>query len=95
MHIGNHGFSHAWLNRVPADVQSFEIDRSLHFLREVGVKDDEWTMCYPYGGYNDSVLQIVKAHKCRLGFAVEARVADLDVDNPLALPRIDTNDLPS
>ena len=95
MHVGNHGFSHVWLNRVPADVQSFEIDRSLQFLNMVGVEGDKWTMCYPYGGYNESVLQILKVRRCQLGFAVENRVADLKVDDPLTLPRIDTNDLPS
>jgi hypothetical protein len=30
-----------------------------------------------------------------MGFSVEARVADLDTDDRLTLPRLDTNDLPS
>lgn len=29
-----------------------------------------------------------------MGLTVEARHADLDVDNPLTLPRLDTNDFP-
>jgi peptidoglycan/xylan/chitin deacetylase (PgdA/CDA1 family) len=95
MHIGSHGYSHAWLNHVPPEVQSKEIDLSLDFLREFGVRNDDWTMCYPYGGFNDSLLQILQDRKCRLGFGVEARVADLDADNRLTLPRLDTNDLPS
>lgn len=52
-------------------------------------------MCYPYGGFNDSLLQILRDRHCRLGFTAEARVADLDVDDSLTLPRVDTNDLPS
>jgi len=28
-------------------------------------------MCYPYGGFNDSLLQILRARQCRLGFTVE------------------------
>lgn len=95
MHVGGHGYSHAWLNHVSPEAQSVEIDRSLDFLRTLGVGKDEWTMCYPYGGFNDSLLQILKDRGCPLGFTAEARVADLDIDDRLTLPRLDTNDLPS
>jgi peptidoglycan/xylan/chitin deacetylase (PgdA/CDA1 family) len=95
MHIGSHGYSHAWLDHISPDAQAVEIDRSLEFLQKLGIGKDEWTMCYPYGGFNDSLLQILRSRHCRLGFTVEARVADLDVDDPLTLPRVDTNDLPS
>jgi peptidoglycan/xylan/chitin deacetylase (PgdA/CDA1 family) len=95
MHIGSHGYTHAWLNHVPPEVQAAEIDRSLEFLRKLGIGTGDWTMCYPYGGFNDSLLQIVRGRQCRLGFTVEARVADLDTDDRLTLPRLDTNDLPS
>lgn len=95
MHIGSHGFSHAWLNYLPPAEQSVEVDRSVDFLRKVGVTQGEWTMCYPYGGYNESLLQVLLERRCALGFSVEPRVADLNTDNLLTLPRLDTNDLPS
>ena len=95
MHIGGHGYAHAWLNHISPEAQVLEVDRSLEFLQKLGIRADEWTMCYPCGGYNDSLLQILRDRHCRLGFTVEARVADLDLDNPLTLPRVDTNDLPS
>jgi peptidoglycan/xylan/chitin deacetylase (PgdA/CDA1 family) len=95
MHIGSHGYTHAWLNHVSSDTQAIEIDRSLDFLQKLGIGKDDWTMCYPYGGFNDSLLQIARGRQCRLGFTVEARVADLDTDDRLTLPRLDTNDLPS
>jgi len=95
MHIGSHGYTHAWLNHLSPDAQALEIDRSLDFLQKVGIKKDDWTMCYPYGGFNDSLLHLLRGRQCRLGFGVEARVADLDVDDRLTLPRVDTNDLPS
>jgi peptidoglycan/xylan/chitin deacetylase (PgdA/CDA1 family) len=94
MHIGSHGYSHAWLNHLTSEAQAFEVDRSLEFLHKVGARKDDWTICYPYGGFNDSLLQVLSDRKCRLGFTVEARTADLDVDSRLTLPRIDTNDLP-
>lgn len=95
MHIGGHGYAHAWLNHISPEAQAVEIDRSLDFLQNLGIARDDWTMCYPYGGFNDSLLQVLRSRQCRLGFTAEARVADLDCDNPLTLPRIDTNDLPS
>jgi peptidoglycan/xylan/chitin deacetylase (PgdA/CDA1 family) len=95
MHIGSHGYSHLWLDHVSRETQAEEVDRSLEFLQQAGVCTQDWTMCYPYGGFNKSVLQVVETRGCRLGFSVEPRIANLDIDHYLALPRIDTNDLPS
>jgi peptidoglycan/xylan/chitin deacetylase (PgdA/CDA1 family) len=95
MHIGSHSYSHAWLNHLAPDEQSVEIDRSLSFLQQLGISADNWTMCYPYGGFDQSLLQILQTRHCQLGFSVEAKVANLDADERLTLPRIDTNDLPS
>jgi peptidoglycan/xylan/chitin deacetylase (PgdA/CDA1 family) len=95
MHIGSHGYAHAWLDHISPEAQVLEIDRSLEFLQKLGIGRDKWSMCYPCGGYNDSLLQILRDRQCRLGFTVEARVADLDLDDRLTLPRVDTNDLPS
>jgi peptidoglycan/xylan/chitin deacetylase (PgdA/CDA1 family) len=95
MHIGSHGYAHAWLNHISSQAQAIEVDQSLKFLQELGVGRDEWTIGYPYGGYNESLLKILRNLHCRLGFTAEPRVADLDLDNPLTLPRVDTNDLPS
>lgn len=95
MHIGSHGYTHAWLNHISPEAQATEIDRSVEFLEKLGIGKDDWTICYPYGGFNDSLLQILRDRGCRLGFSVEARIADLGVDDRLILPRLDTNDLPS
>ena len=95
MHIGSHGYSHAWLNRLSPECQALEVDRSLDFLRRMGVGAENWTMCYPFGGFNSSLLEVLRVRHCRAGFTVEPRVADLDLDGGLTLPRIDTNDLPS
>jgi peptidoglycan/xylan/chitin deacetylase (PgdA/CDA1 family) len=95
MHVGSHGYAHAWLNHLSPEAQAVEVDRSLDFMRQVGAAGNDWTMCYPYGGYNDSLLQVLNDRHCRLGFTVETRIANLDLDGRLTLPRIDTNDLPS
>jgi peptidoglycan/xylan/chitin deacetylase (PgdA/CDA1 family) len=95
MHIGSHGNTHAWLDRLSPDAQVVEVDQSLEFLQTLGVGRNEWTMCYPYGGFNDSLLHVLQTRHCQLGFTAAPRIADLDVDDRLTLPRIDTNDLPS
>jgi peptidoglycan/xylan/chitin deacetylase (PgdA/CDA1 family) len=95
MHIGSHGYTHAWLNHISTEIQAEEVDQSLAFLGRFGVAPDNWTICYPYGGFNETLLEQLRPRHCRLGFTVEARVAKIGVDDPLTLPRLDTNDLPS
>ena len=95
MHIGSHGYTHAWLDSLTPEQQVDEADRALHFLSRFGVRPDNWTMGYPYGGYNESLLDVLRPRGCRLGFTVEPRIANLNTDDRLALPRLDTNDLPS
>ncbi|MGA7244113.1 MAG: polysaccharide deacetylase family protein, partial [Terracidiphilus sp.] len=95
MHIGSHGYTHAWLNALVPEAQRTEVDRSLEFLQQAGIPLRDWTICYPYGGFDESLIDILRTRRCSLGFTVEPRVADLDREGRLTLPRIDTNDLPS
>lgn len=95
MHVGSHGDTHVWLDSISPEAQASEIDRSTKFLEQVGIPKCEWTMCYPYGGFNNSLLQALRDRHFQLGFTVEPRIADLDSDDRLSLPRIDTNDLAS
>lgn len=95
MHIGSHGYAHLWLDSLTPAQQVDETDRALHFLSRFGVAPGNWTIGYPYGGYNQSLLDVLRPRGCQLGFAVEPRIANLDTDDRLALPRLDTNDLPS
>lgn len=95
MYIGSHGYSHRWLNRVERSDQVREVEGSLAFLSDIGMPVDEhWVMCYPYGGWNDSLLEVLREHGCSLGVTTEVATADLDIDNRLTLPRYDTNDFP-
>ena len=95
MYFGSHGASHYWLNRIPQDVQYREVDQSLGFLRDIGSPvDDFWVMCYPYGGWNDGLLEVLRSRNCTLGLTTEVATADLGLHNALTLPRYDTNDFP-
>jgi len=94
MYIGNHTYSHKWLNRLPKFAQEHEIDLSLEFLKQVGAPTTDWIMCYPYGGYNSDTLNILMDRKCIIGLTTKPGLASITSENRLELERYDTNDLP-
>jgi len=95
MFIGSHGDQHLWLNTLSADEQRSEVETSLEFMGDIGVPQHDWVMCYPYGGYNNALLTLLREKGCALGLTVDVGVADLALTDPLCLPRLDTNDLPN
>ena len=65
MYIGSHGYNHYRMNTLPAEMLKKEIDMTLLFLKEkVRVSTDNWVMCYPYGAYDDSLIEILKKKNC-------------------------------
>ena len=51
-------------------------------------------MNYPYGSYNQDVLDYIKEKGAQVGFTTEVRVADIKLDSPFEIPRLDCNDFP-
>lgn len=94
MHIGSHGYDHYWLNTLSKEQQQNEISLSIEFLKRIGCNMENFTFCYPYGAYNDSLLSVLRENGCNLAFTTEAGIADLKKNQPLTFPRLDTNDLP-
>ena len=94
MFFGSHAYEHYWLNTLEKEKQEEEINKSIKFLKEIGCNLDKWVMCYPYGGYDASLLDILQYRGCKLGLTTKVDIANLQVDNPLTLPRLDTNDIP-
>jgi peptidoglycan/xylan/chitin deacetylase (PgdA/CDA1 family) len=94
MYVGSHGFDHYWLDTITAETQKREVDQSLQFLEMVGSRTDRWVMCYPHGSFNASLLKILNQNGCVLGLTTEVGIADLTHNDPLILPRLNTNDLP-
>jgi peptidoglycan/xylan/chitin deacetylase (PgdA/CDA1 family) len=94
MHVGSHGFSHYWMDTLSAEQQNSEVELALAFLSGLGCDMKNWTMCYPYGAYDERLLRLLRARNCALGLSTRVAVADLRSDEYLTLPRIDTNDLP-
>lgn len=93
MYFGLHGEYHHWLNHLPKDKMRKDIANSLIFFKDV-IDKNYLAMNYPYGGYNEDVLEYCRLIGCKLGVTVESKIADLEIDNPMLIPRFDTNDFP-
>ena len=93
MYIGCHGYGHYWLNTLPREQQEEEIDKSLDFLCSIGCDMNNWIMNYPYGAYNESLIDIIRKRGCKLALSTQVEIADRR-SNMFALPRLDANDIP-
>jgi peptidoglycan/xylan/chitin deacetylase (PgdA/CDA1 family) len=94
MHIGGHGARHLWLNRVSQDVVTKEITSSKEMLDSLGCAGEWLSFCYPFGAFNDSVINALAVEGFRVGLTTQENVVEcvsdqLDAVNALALPRID------
>lgn len=94
MQVGAHGYAHQWMDTLSTSQQEREIDLSRSFLEFLKCDLDGWSMCYPYGRWNDSLIDLLARSGCDVAYTVEPRIADLDRDSAFRLPRLDTNDLP-
>jgi len=94
MYIGSHAFDHRWLTELLPRTQELEITQSLEFLKLAGAPVENWVMCYPYGAYNDSLIEILKKKGCAFAFTTKAGIADFSKENAYTLERFDANDLP-
>ena len=96
MHFGNHTDRHNWLAKLNTSEQLTEIENCLDFL-DNNIKNFElnnWSICYPYGSYNDKTLEICKNKGCAVGFTTKSDLAKLSPKNSLKLERFDTNTFP-
>jgi peptidoglycan/xylan/chitin deacetylase (PgdA/CDA1 family) len=94
MFIGSHGSGHYWLDTLDPSSQKHDVELGLELLCRIGSRLDGWIMSYPYGAYDDGLLSILRSTGCQIGLTTKAGIADLERDDLLALPRLDTNDLP-
>lgn len=56
--------------------------------------NDYWVMCYPYGGWREGLVNLLREYNCTLGLTTEVATARLGVHDASLLPRHDTNDIP-
>lgn len=93
MFIGIHGYDHYWLGNLSPDQMRTDISKALETM-DTFIDRKEWVMNYPYGSYNDDVVQFIRENGACVGLTTEVRVAELGKDPALELPRLDCNDFP-
>jgi peptidoglycan/xylan/chitin deacetylase (PgdA/CDA1 family) len=93
MHFGLHGYDHYWLGDLEENHMKKDISMAMEAMSEL-IDQGSWTIGYPYGSYNQSIIDFIKSKGCKLGFTTQVDFADLDINNRFTLPRFDTNDFP-
>ena len=95
MYIGVHGNSHEWLGNIEQAEAEDDIRAAVGQMNEMGLIDPKaWVMNYPYGSWNDNIVQYIRDRGCALGLTTRKGVAAPGRDDRLLLPRMDTNDFP-
>ena len=93
MFIGVHGYDHYWLGNLPEDKMKKDIDLAMDTMSPF-IDPKCWVMNYPYGNYNNKVLEYISNQGAVAGLTTEVRIAELEKEDPLQLPRLDCNDFP-
>jgi peptidoglycan/xylan/chitin deacetylase (PgdA/CDA1 family) len=93
MYVGGHGNTHRRLDLLSEAEQETEIEATVALLDAVGTPTTNWIMCYPHGSYDRRLTTKLHSHGCAVGLTSRSALASLDQDDPLALPRVDTNEL--
>ncbi|MBQ7680223.1 MAG: polysaccharide deacetylase family protein [Butyrivibrio sp.] len=93
MFIGIHGYDHYWLGRLSPEELTRDLNRALEVM-DPFIDRSAWVMNYPYGNSSPEVLAQCRAHGAVLGLTTEVRMADLEADDLMLLPRLDCNDFP-
>lgn len=93
MFIGLHGYDHYWLGNLSKEKMCEDVDKSLEVMEEF-IDCNRWVLNYPYGSYNDDVINYVELRGGQIGMTTEVEIADTERDHRFLLPRLDCNDFP-
>lgn len=93
MYIGLHGYEHYWMGNMNIQEMQRDVQKSLVALAEV-IDPKSWILNYPYGSFNDSVVEYIQRLGCTLAMTTEVGVADINQNSRYRLPRLNTNDFP-
>lgn len=93
MYIGLHGYDHYWLANLESAQMKKDIDMALEVMDEF-IDKKQWVLNYPYGNYNDDVINYIRSKGACLGMTTEVRVTHIGEDDKFKLPRLDCNDFP-
>lgn len=94
MEIGGHGLDHSWLGTLNRGEQQAQLRASREFLRRIEPRlANDWLMCYPHGSHDRTTIELLGELGGAVGLTCEVSLVT-DLRTLLALPRINTNDLP-
>ena len=93
MYIGIHGYDHYWLSNLPKKKMQEDIEKALLVMDEY-IDRGQWVMNYPYGDYNENVIEFVESKGACLGLTTQVKTYDINIDSRFEIPRFDCNDFP-
>lgn len=93
MGLAGHGWTHRALDKLEPSALMEDVRRTLGFLDRLGMCGP-WAFVYPSGTWNNEAASTLRSAGAAVAFTTEPSVVDESSD-PLALPRLDTNDLPT
>ena len=91
MGVAGHGWTHRALDKLEASALEDDVRRTRGFLDRVGVRGP-WAFVYPSGTWSEEAVSALRGAGAAVAFTTEPSVVDKSSD-PMALPRLDTNDL--
>ena len=86
--------NHLHLDLLSKDEQEFEIKNSKIYLDNLGVLPKDWTMCYPYGAYNEVTIDLLKKYSCSIALTADPSSPECEKYCQHTVPSYDTNDYP-
>lgn len=92
MVFGSHSHSHEWLSHIDNKKLINEIEISKKFCHKISSKNNEIIMCYPYGDYNDQVINEISKRGFKAGLTTNVGDAEITKEKIFELCRYDTND---
>tara|TARA_B110001454_G_scaffold142753_1_gene132550 strand:+ start:5319 stop:6221 length:903 start_codon:yes stop_codon:yes gene_type:complete len=93
MYFSSHSYSHEWLSYLSEQQLDEELQNSMKFCERIN-PDDKQILCYPYGDFNELVINKAKTFGFLAGLTTQVSDAKLVEKNMFTLPRYDTNDFP-
>lgn len=93
MYFSSHSYSHEWLSYLSSENLEIEIKKSLNFCNKINPNGKQ-IMCYPYGNYNELVVEKLIKNGFVAGLTTVIGDADITKETAFRLNRYDTNDFP-
>jgi len=91
--IGLHGFNHNRYEFQNLSEQNNDLSKSKKFWSKILKNKNNWSICYPFGSYNNLTKKLLKKNNIKFAFTTRKGNNLNPYSNNLELKRWDTNDL--